>query len=103
MTPILEGGDNQGLTSTRYPMISKTELGRVGYRKKYRVTGRVWVSAGHCIGVIHKGPKSGCELVTLFFDRWLLLPWVIHTGPKSGCELVTLFDSDCDYGVSADI
>ena len=27
--------------------------------------------------------------------------WVIHTGPKSGSELVTLFDSDCDDGVSA--
>ena len=32
---------------TRYPMISKTELGRVGYRKKYRVAGRVRVPAGH--------------------------------------------------------
>ena len=34
---------------TRYPMISKTESGRVGYRKKYRVAGRVWVPAGHCV------------------------------------------------------
>ena len=33
---------------TRYPMISKTESGRVGYRKKYRVAGRVRVPAGHC-------------------------------------------------------
>ena len=33
---------------TRYPMISKTEPGRVGYRKKYRVAGRVRVPAGHC-------------------------------------------------------
>ena len=32
---------------TRYPMISKTESGRVGYRKKYRVAGRVRVPAGH--------------------------------------------------------
>ena len=34
---------------TRYPMISKTESGWVGYRKKYRVAGRVWVPAGHCL------------------------------------------------------
>ena len=33
---------------TRYPMISKPESGRVGYRKKYRVAGRVRVPAGHC-------------------------------------------------------
>ena len=32
---------------TRYPMIPKTESGRVGYRKKYRVAGRVRVPAGH--------------------------------------------------------
>ena len=35
---------------TRYPMISKTELGRVRYQKKYRVAGQVQVPAGHCIG-----------------------------------------------------
>ena len=29
--------------------------------------------------------------------------WVIHRGPKSGCKLVTLFDSYCDDGVSAAI
>ena len=28
-------------------MIPKTESGRVKYRKKYRVAGRVWVPAGH--------------------------------------------------------
>ena len=33
---------------TRYPMISETESGRVGYRKKYRVEGRGRVPAGHC-------------------------------------------------------
>ena len=33
---------------TRYPMISKTESGRVGYRTKYWVAGRVRVPAGHC-------------------------------------------------------
>ena len=32
---------------TRYLMISKTESGWVGYRKKYRVAGRVRVPAGH--------------------------------------------------------
>ena len=26
---------------TRYPMIFKTESGRAGYRKKYRVSGRI--------------------------------------------------------------
>ena len=34
---------------TRYPMISKTESGRVRYRKKYWVAGRVRVPAGHCL------------------------------------------------------
>ena len=37
---------------TRYPMISKTESGRVGYQKKYRVAGRVRVPAGHCMYAI---------------------------------------------------
>ena len=37
-----------GLPATRYPMIFKTESGRVGYRKKYRVAGRVRVPVGHC-------------------------------------------------------
>ena len=32
---------------TRYPMISKTGSGRVGYRKKFRVAGRVQVATGH--------------------------------------------------------
>ena len=32
-----------------YPMISKIESGQVGYRKKYRVSGRVRVPAGHWI------------------------------------------------------
>ena len=29
--------------------------------------------------------------------------WFIHKGAKSGCEMVTLFGSDCDDGVSAGI
>jgi len=32
------------------------------------------------IGVIHTGGKSGCEVVTLLFDRWFLLPYVSYTG-----------------------
>ena len=47
--------------------------------------------------VIHIGPKSGGELVTLFdsysYDGVTACIWVIHTGPKSGGELLTLFDS----------
>ena len=30
-------------------MIFKIKLGRVGQQRKYRVAGRVWVPAGHCI------------------------------------------------------
>ena len=36
---------------TCYLTISKTELGRVGYRKKYRVAGRVRVPAGYWSGL----------------------------------------------------
>ena len=35
-------------------MISKTESGRVGYGKKYRVAGRVRVPTGHCISAIYQ-------------------------------------------------
>ena len=42
---------------TRYPMISKTESGRVGYQEKYRVAGRVWVPAGHCCWFTWKGEE----------------------------------------------
>ena len=51
---------------TRYPMISKTESGWVGYRKKYRVAGRVRVPAGHCIGTIFgecSNYKSGLRIL----------------------------------------
>ena len=42
---------------------------------------------------IHRGPKSGCKLVTLFdsysYDGVSVGIWVIHTGAKSGgSELV---------------
>ena len=44
------------------------------------------VSAG--IWVIHTGPKSGCQLVTLFggysYDGVSAGIWVIHRGGKSG-------------------
>ena len=43
---------------TRYPMISKTESGRVGYRKKYRVAGRVWVPTGHCSELTPHGQQA---------------------------------------------
>ena len=61
---------------------------------------------GDCaIGVIHRGGKSGCKMVTLFdsysYDGVSAGIWVIHTGPKSGGELVTLFDSYSYDGVSA--
>ena len=53
------------------------------------------MSAG--IWVIHTGPKSGGELLTLFdsnsYGGLSAGIWGIHTGPKSGCNLVTLFDS----------
>ena len=45
---------------TRYPMISKPESGRVGYRKKYRVAGRVRVPAGHW---------------RVFVKHWAFLEW----------------------------
>ena len=56
---------------------------------------------------IHRGPKSGCKLVTEFdsyYDDGVSAAiGVQHRGPKSGCKLVTLFDSYCDGGVSAAI
>ena len=36
-------------------MISKTESGRVGYQKKYRVAGRVRVPAGHWCWLVFVG------------------------------------------------
>ena len=51
------------------------------------------MSAG--IWVIHTGPKSGGEQVTLFggysYDGVSAGIWVIHTGPKSGGDQGTLF------------
>ena len=58
------------------------------------------VSAG--IWVIHTGPKSGGDQVTLFggysYDGVSAGIWVINTGPVSGGSW--LFDS-YSYGVSA--
>ena len=45
---------------TRYPMISKTESGRVGYRKKYGVAGRVQVPAGHWLGAQGGAKEAAC-------------------------------------------
>ena len=57
------------------------------------------MSAG--IWVIHTGPKSGGELVTLFGgycdDSVSAGIWVIQIGGK----LVTLFDTYCHDGVDA--
>ena len=54
---------------------------------------------------IHRGPKSGCKVVTLFdsssYDGVSAGIWVIHTGAKSGRKMVTLFDSQCHDGVNA--
>ena len=51
------------------------------------------MSAG--IWVIHRGPKSGGEQVTLFggysYDGVSAGIWVIHTGPKSWGDQGTLF------------
>ena len=47
---------------TRYPMISKTESGRVGYRRKYRVAGRVRVPAGHCSHTQKYAPTEQGEI-----------------------------------------
>ena len=60
---------------------------------------QIWVQAGESAGIwlIHKGPKSGGELVTRLgsysYDGVSTGIWVIHTGTKSGGEVVTLFDS----------
>ena len=52
---------------TRYPMISKTESGRVGYQKKYRVAGRVRVPAGHWVEI-------GCQSLSMSFKMPPILP-----------------------------
>ena len=46
---------------TRYQMISKTESGQVGYRKKYWVAGRVRVPAGHCCHPVFQISKCQCN------------------------------------------
>ena len=56
---------------------------------------------------IHRGPKSGCKLVTEFdsysYDGVSAGIWVRHTGPKSGCKLMMLFGTYSYDGVSAGI
>ena len=61
---------------TRYPMISKTESGRAGYRKKYRVAGRVRVPAGHWLCVACQAPlKVDCEPLEMFSPPHLSHTW----------------------------
>ena len=59
---------------TRYPMIYKAELGQVGYRKKYRVAGRVRVPAGHWLlyTLIHNTDHQRItKKYSLFWDTLL--------------------------------
>ena len=51
------------------------------------------------IWVMHTGAKSGCKLVTLFSNRWLLLPYVSCRGHKYRSQIwVQAYD-----GVSAGV
>ena len=59
---------------TRYPMIFKTELGRVGYRKKYRVAGRVRVPAGHW--------PSGLKESKFFYFTNVALPSIVENAQE---------------------
>ena len=60
---------------TRYPLISKTESGRVGYRKKYQVAGRVRVPAGHLWGDIMEGSQKAQN--HMFFSiRFFFSPFI---------------------------
>ena len=43
------------------------------------------------------------RVVTVTLLIWSAGKWFIHKGAKSGCEVVKLFGSDCDDGVSAGI
>ena len=73
---------------TRYPIISKTESGRVRYRKKYRVAGRVRVPAGHwwlskafqafanVYAFVFKGLY--CPYATIKYSQLLAILWSLH-------------------------
>ena len=66
---------------TRYPMISKTESGRVGYRNKYRVAGRVRVPAGHCL----EPASQACGLAWILEPGglvWSGIAWPFKLGLK---------------------
>ena len=65
---------------TGYPMISKTESGRVGYRQKYRVAGRVQVPAGHCTRCAE---LSLVAIVNKLLESWMLLDRVVVVGLSS--------------------
>ena len=72
---------------TRYPMISKTESGRVGYRKKYRVAGRVRVPAGHWLKLIEVSFVQR-------LNRWFYYWWV-----EFGEEQMLFFPLMTDGGI----
>ena len=74
-------------------MIFKTESGRVGYRKKYRVAGRVRVPVGHwTYGPGTYGPRSSSRTVQASLVARLtgpsafsaLFPEYGYTGPFRG-------------------
>ena len=76
---------------TRYPMISKTDSGRVVYRKKYRVAGRVRVPAGHWLCVACQAPlKVDCEPLEMFSPPHLSHTW--------GTPLRAIFSATPDKG-----
>ena len=65
---------------TRYPMISRTESGRVGYRKKYWVAGRSRVPAGHWQG--------GASITVVFFYPIVQISklWSLKRSNRGGRE-----------------
>ena len=65
---------------TRYPIISKTESGRVGYRKKYWVAGRVRVPAGHWSPGIQEECTIWSNLMQTndFFVFWKIFELKFH-------------------------
>ena len=73
---------------TRYPMISKTGSGRVGFRKKFRVAGRVQVPAGHWSYYANsswifakEGILGGSTPTTLHFTCWLCIQHHLQRHP----------------------
>ena len=67
---------------TRYPMISKTESGRVGNQKEYLVAGWIRVPAGHWVYNVKTEWKVALEVphssVGLFLRNYLHVPICFH-------------------------